>query len=221
MAAHAAMNPTVTDITFLPTSSKQISRKRAGLMLGLRFLAWPIRLAGGLRFAGFDVGDDFWIGGQNFAGHGDQFRFVDLGDAECRDGVGDGFAFEHDGENFAGAAGVEIAGLGRAGSNRPVPSARTGNFSIGVSCSFSTRSTSCATQLAAVLPSFVRVGEFDEVFDERPALVDDHVAVVGGDAVGRFQPRAQLRRAVRRATLAPLRLLLGVTVTGTRSGSGK
>ena len=55
----------------------------------------------------------------------------------------------------------------------------SGIFRSGDSCSFSTRSTSCVTQLAAVLPSFVSVGQFDEVSHERPALIHDHVAVVG------------------------------------------
>ena len=47
------------------------------------------------------------------------------------------------------------------------------------------------------------VGQLDVVVDQRPALVHQHVAVVGRDAVGLFEPRAERggQLAQRRADL--------------------
>src|SRR5258707_14424922 len=72
----------------------------------------PDEVSGGLELAGFDVGDDFGIGGDDFLAEGDPFGFSDALDPLRGDDFLSGEAAgEHFGKDFAAAAGVEIAHL--------------------------------------------------------------------------------------------------------------
>ena len=87
--------------------------------------------------------------------------------------------------------------------------------------SLSVRSTSCVTQLAAALASPHRFGHVQKVVDDRPALVHQHVGIIGRQSVVGFQPLTQRCRQFAERLRELSSTSAGETVTGTRSGSGK
>ena len=139
---------------------------------------------------------------------------------DCHRGGGIDAAVDHGLKNFAGSRAGNFAGLdfldqvGQRG-------AATGNCVDGDRLLLERSQHVLRDPLAAALASPRSLGDVQKVIDDRPALVHEHVGIVGRERVLRFQPRAQRGRqfAERRRESRRLRRLS--TVTGTRSGSGK
>ena len=203
-------------------NSSHNSRKRFGLTLGFFFLAWPISCPRPL-LAFLDFGDNLGVGGQQLAAEVLQGRIRRPRRCPCA--------------CIVSSSGLPPAIISANTSrprlvvNRPLRTVsissasclgRKGNCSMAICCSLSVRSTSCWTQLLASLPSPQQLGQVDVVIHQRPALVHQHVAVVGRDAVGLLPAGARSAAGNSPSDAAnPLDLAPRSTVTGTRSGSGK
>ena len=196
----------------LPINSKQISRKRPGLTLGFCFLAWPIRLPAAWSLPPLMSATILGLAATNSWPDGEQLALVDLGDAvglrSLRRPSGRWRASRR---TLRGRGSVSSSpALHRGRSARPGRAAGMRELARSSMRLLLERPQHVLLHpVAGQLAVADRRGQLDEIIDQRLALVHQHVAVVGRDAVGGFQALRAGRPAIRRATPDSLRPCFG------------